>query len=142
MPSTHGLEFTKAMKTVLFLCLSVRSWRIASGDDIDHDDVGQHCSREDSRVLNKYFSNHIYTELKVDPEELPQNCPFHPAYNIFRSQEAKKTKVSRSEWKCGFCGKRFKSEFYLDRHMTNKHVDKLDTTRTTTQVVSQTYVRC
>jgi len=89
-------------------------------------DIEDDCSREDSRELTNYFSKHIFPKLPSNDLELPSNCPFHPMYNMYFSQEKNKTKVSRQNWKCGFCGKQFKSEFYLDRHMRNKHVDKLD----------------
>ena len=90
-------------------------------------DIAFKCSRGDSRVLSQYMEDYIYPKLEGGlAMSLPPNCPFHPEYNIFRTQERHKISLKHGEWECEFCGKKFKSQKYIDRHMHNKHVIKLD----------------
>ncbi|CAM9546349.1 unnamed protein product, partial [Ascophyllum nodosum] len=43
-------------------------------------------------------------------------------------QESHKSFVpgKRDVYKCGYCQKQFRTQFYMDRHMENKHADRLD----------------
>jgi hypothetical protein len=45
--------------------------------------------------------------------------------SIFAAQEAEKSTNEAGEAACGLCGKKFRDESYLDRHMDNKHADHL-----------------
>ena len=90
------------------------------------------CSREVSRKVRTYIRTQIYPKLThIAPHDLPVSCPIHPHNDIYLDQENNKTMVTRGEWKCQYCKKRFKSELYLDKHMDNKHVDKLSNETTT-----------
>ena len=87
----------------------------------------EHCSRTLSRRVRTYLNREVFSLL---PEtfaatSLPESCPLNPRYDIFLDQEIHKHERSRSEWECGYCRKSFKNEFYIDRHMDNKHSDKL-----------------
>ena len=64
-------------------------------------------------------------------ESLPTTCQINPRLDLYRAQEINKQEVTRGDWKCLYCGKRFRSEFYMDRHMHTMHSDKLDKTATT-----------
>ena len=35
-----------------------------------------------------------------------------------------------SNWTCGYCGKQFKNEYYLDMHLENAHMDQIQPNRT------------
>ena len=72
-----------------------------------------------------FIQHSIYPQLSVKPEELPKSCPLHPDNYVYADQEAKKQEESRMDWKCNICGKHFKTEFYLDKHMHNAHSDHL-----------------
>lgn len=56
---------------------------------------------------------------------LPESCQLHPSVDLYAEQEAHKKEVTRGDWRCLLCGKHFRSEFYIDRHMHNKHTEKL-----------------
>lgn len=53
--------------------------------------------------------------------ELPLECPFHPQRDLFAPQEAAKQQNRPTQWQCGFCGKNFYEERYLDVHFDNRH---------------------
>jgi len=109
------LAFVSLLCTLyLAVCLEIES---SETESYTH----EYCSREESRLLAKYFKKHIYPALGFAPEDLPHQCPFNPNYNMYKDQEINKTMITRHEWKCEICGKRFRSEFYLDRHMDNRH---------------------
>ena len=84
------------------------------------------CDRHLSRKLTEYFKNMIYPKLSFDATALPSKCPLNPNYNIFVNQELNKEQENRARWKCGYCNKKFKNEFYLDRHIDLKHNDTLN----------------
>ena len=57
--------------------------------------------------------------------EMPRDCPFHPDQDMYLDQEKHKAMVRRSHLKCGYCGKQFRDEHYIDRHMDRRHEDKI-----------------
>ena len=56
---------------------------------------------------------------------LPEECVLNPRFDAYLDQEVHKVEESRYEWRCEYCHKTFKNEFYMDRHMDNKHTDKI-----------------
>ena len=86
----------------------------------------QHCSREQSRQVHLYVLAHVYPQLSSSElKQLPNYCPFSPHQYIYLYQENNKTELSIGEWRCQHCRKVFVNEFYLDKHMENKHVETL-----------------
>jgi hypothetical protein len=81
------------------------------------------CDRENSRKVRSFINKEILSRLDV--AKLSDTCILHPSLDMFERQEQKKEMDGRREWKCSYCGKKFVNEFYLDRHMSNKHDDKL-----------------
>jgi hypothetical protein len=77
------------------------------------------CSRPVSRHVKELIARLYIPETY----SLPENCPFHPANDMFAEQEALKGRVKSQNWQCQLedCGKIFKTEHYLDRHMSSKH---------------------
>lgn len=61
--------------------------------------------------------------LKV---KLPLECPFHPSRDIFAPQQAAKKQHRTSQWICGFCGKSFFEEKFLDIHFEKRHRSKIN----------------
>mmetsp|Transcript_5457 Transcript_5457/g.5620 ORF Transcript_5457/g.5620 Transcript_5457/m.5620 type:complete len:261 (+) Transcript_5457:100-882(+) len=86
------------------------------------------CPRETSRKVKQILNQEIYSKLNIDAAELPKNCNINPILDIHHYQEQNKSSNARGEWICKYCGKRFVDEFYIDRHMDNKHQDKLQHT--------------
>ena len=102
-----------------------------------------HCQRNLSRVVRTYVEQNILARQSFDRLALPPDCPLHPLNDPFHFQEKNFTRyfpcncmtnytshhesfrISFREYQCLFCKKRFKNMFYLDRHMDNKHQDRL-----------------
>ena len=87
--------------------------------------AAEDCSREKSRQVRQYLNSTIYKMLPYPAYELPTSCPLHPLQDIYRDQELHKNVKAKSECQCQYCGKSFRTEFYLDKHMHHKHPDKL-----------------
>ena len=84
------------------------------------------CSRERSREVRQYLSQYVYPLMNdKDPKNFPTQCHLNPQFDMYYDQEIHKNKVTSNIWKCEYCKKQFKSEHYLDKHMSLKHVDKL-----------------
>lgn len=91
----------------------------------------QACPREISRNVKSILQKEVYKRMKIEPEELPDDCHLNPNFDKYFDQESNKIKKkSRGEFLCNYCGKRFVNEFYIDRHMDNKHADRLQSNRT------------
>lgn len=58
-------------------------------------------------------------------------CPLHPEHDHLLPHELQKKAVTQWQWRCGVCGKLFRSERYLDMHMERKHPDLLNSNATT-----------
>jgi len=83
------------------------------------------CSRLSSRQVRSYLQQAVFPNLPFAPELLPDTCQLNPAHDLYMYQEVNKTEVHRGDFSCGYCGKHFKTEFYLDKHMHGKHPEKL-----------------
>jgi hypothetical protein len=101
----------------------------------EHEAADAMCSRDQSRLMRKVrqeLLRQVSTSSglrKISEEMLPASCPLHPAHDLYADQEEHKRESSVREWKCGYCGKIFRFEYYLDRHMTCMHADKLNVSR-------------
>lgn len=100
---------------------------VTSNDNYDSD--SQACSREQSRRVRHFVDTVLMAKFtksfKYDLEKLPATCLLNPERDLFREQEKHKLQSSTHQWDCLACGKKFKSEFYLDRHMQLHHPEKL-----------------
>lgn len=63
-----------------------------------------------------------YQALKA---RIPYECPFFKDRDKYIVNEEHKEKESSSRWTCGYCGKSFIAEVYLDKHFTNRHSDTI-----------------
>ena len=79
------------------------------------------CSRIDSRMVRNYIQKNIHPYVGKSLEYMSPSCPLHPSLDRYEEQEKNKQRFDRKEWHCKYCGKKFVSEFYIDRHMDNKH---------------------
>jgi len=85
-----------------------------------HTNCSKTCSRGISRIANELIEDHILPVLKhVGVDTFPESCPY--ASGCFRTQEKEKHKIRRDRWECGICGKLFKSERHIDRHLDYRH---------------------
>lgn len=83
------------------------------------------CSRDIARKVRSYLQKEVYPKLDFPALELPDACQLNPKFDTYLDQEQHKAEVSRNDWQCLYCRKHFKNQFYLDRHMSLKHRDKL-----------------
>jgi hypothetical protein len=83
------------------------------------------CSRNNTRLVKAYIKKNIFEIQDFDQYSLPLSCPIHPLSDAYYNQEKNYIRVSTREYQCLFCKKKFKSLFYMDRHMDNKHTDML-----------------
>lgn len=56
-------------------------------------------------------------------------CPFHPLRDIFGPQQAAKKQNRPSQFECGFCGKSFFEEKFLDLHFETRHKTNINMVR-------------
>ena len=89
-------------------------------------EINHSCSRELSRKVRRYLEKEVYPLLLLD--QLLDSCQLNPKYDMYFTQETAKKEIEQGDWKCGLCNKHFRNEFYMDRHMDNKHQDKLQNT--------------
>ena len=83
------------------------------------------CDRGLSRQVRSFIQKEVYPKLSIAPNELPSTCQLHPEQDMYADHENHKHEETRMDWKCSYCGKHFKTEFYLDKHMHNMHKDKI-----------------
>eukprot|EP00039_Didymoeca_costata_P031566 m.35351 g.35351 ORF g.35351 m.35351 type:complete len:1063 (+) comp8874_c0_seq1:81-3269(+) len=97
------------------------------------------CSKIKSRVARQRVKNmfeRLFVSLDVENqkdlhegqqmESISVGCPLLPVFDAFRLHENFKYQNSGNKFTCGYCGKSFKGEEYFDRHMDNRHSDKLN----------------
>ena len=79
------------------------------------------CDRLESRLARRLILENIVSVAG----ELPPQCPLAPSMDVFLHQEQHKKSAGRQGYvKCLFCGKTFRNDFYMDRHLDNKHSDQ------------------
>lgn len=63
----------------------------------------------------------MFADVAANSYELPSDCPLRPEFDQFAFLNSKKTMVRSQLWQCGLCPKQFKSEAFLERHMSAYH---------------------
>lgn len=88
------------------------------------------CSRESTRVVRKIVQSKWLPILEKYQVKLPMECPFHPLRDIFGPQQSAKKQNRPSQFECGFCGKSFFEEKFLDLHFETRHKNNINMVRT------------
>ena len=83
------------------------------------------CSRERSRHARAVLDEFFHPVVDKNRFELPPACPFARAKDMYREHERHKEVVRRTQYKSLYSDKTFKSEYYVDKHMDNRHADKI-----------------
>ena len=73
---------------------------------------------------------------------LSEECPLHPSHDHLLHYEQHKKSLTGSHFRCGLCGKIFKSEHYLDRHFDRRHADAAPPTADTCLGDFCDFLRC
>ena len=55
---------------------------------------------------------------------IPVSCVFGAGRDIYAMQEENKFSENPGKWTCGFCGKSFYDEKFIDKHFDARHSDK------------------
>lgn len=89
------------------------------------DDDGRECSRGMSRIARESLSFAMGTQLKLAQYSFmyPKRCRIAPQRDMFQKQESAKEQLRGGIWKCAICGKHFRAEEFIDKHMDNRHAD-------------------
>ena len=83
------------------------------------------CSRERSRHARAVLDEFFHPVVDKNRFELPPACPFARAKDMYLEHERHKEVVRRTQYKSLYSDKTFKSEYYVDKHMDNRHSDKI-----------------
>lgn len=94
--------------------------RAASGDSTA-------CSRERSRNARAVLDEFFYPVTDGAGYTLDSNCPVSRLRDMYYEHERHKEPVrySKHYWKSLYSDKVFKSEYYVDKHMERRHMDKI-----------------
>ncbi|KAL6763069.1 hypothetical protein V8C86DRAFT_466500 [Haematococcus lacustris] len=89
-----------------------------------------HCDRERSREARDIITKYVFPQLGNKVKQLPAGCPLLPSVDVdvLLAHEQHKARKNAKHMKCQYCGKVFKSELFIDRHMQRKHVDQVPET--------------
>lgn len=90
------------------------------------------CSRSVSRAVRRLVQQEVRIPAsKAGVKHFPEGCPFEYSQDLWEQHELHKVsqgthgkKDSSKGWKCGYCGKEFKNEYYLDLHMETRHMNE------------------
>jgi len=87
------------------------------------------CNRAVSREVRKKIDEDVlklpFKEHGIVDYHIPSKCPFkkeNGIWNFHESSKRRKRIGGQLTWECAICGKKFKSEHYLDLHMESKHM--------------------
>jgi hypothetical protein len=79
------------------------------------------CDRTRSNEARSGLRSILWEPVTATNALLPENCPLAPAVDVLLWQEKTKKRISSTHWRCGLCGKTFRSEYFLDKHLARKH---------------------
>lgn len=88
------------------------------------------CDRRLSRAARKVVRDVVRPLAETLGVEVSPHCPLHADNDFLWAHERHKRADSQRQWRCGLCGKIFKAEHYLDRHLERRHEDELNATQT------------
>lgn len=83
------------------------------------------CERDKCRTVRNVIYQELVPHYRAVGAKIPYKCPFFKDRDKYIAQEEHKERDSASRWACGYCGKAFIGEIYLDQHFTNRHSDSI-----------------
>jgi hypothetical protein len=117
------------MRSIISLIVLATFLNLSRSESNNQQDIrwleDEGCSRVGSRLVRNFLNKAVFPRLPFPADQLPTTCQFHPALDRYKQQEGNKTEISRGDIQCNICGKHFRTEFYLDKHMHNMHKDTL-----------------
>ena len=88
-------------------------------------DASPACSRERSRHARAVLDDFFHPLVEDNAYDLPSTCPFDRSKDMYLEHERHKEVVRRTQFRSLYSDKVFKSEYYVDKHMDNRHMDKI-----------------
>lgn len=85
--------------------------------------VLRHCDRTRSSEARHVLQSELWTPLISHGIHLTSSCILAPANDVLLLQELSKTHLHSQLWQCSLCSKLFRSEHFLDRHLSRRHPD-------------------
>lgn len=98
------------------------------------------CPRDNARIVRKIIQSKWIPILEKYKVSIPLECPFHPKRDIFGPQQLAKHQHRPSQWTCGFCGKSFFEEKFLDMHFDNRHKSNINMVKNLTDGIVGTWL--
>lgn len=90
-----------------------------------HEDVATdillHCDRTKSREARFALERLVWKPLRKDGLIFSQSCILEKSKDVLTMQESNKFQQIDALWKCLFCHKLFREEYFLDKHLARKH---------------------
>ncbi len=83
------------------------------------------CSRERSRHARGVVAEALEPLAEAAGVELKRACPLRPERDMFLEHEQHKERLPGDKWRSTYAGKMFRSEYFVDLHMDNRHMDKV-----------------
>ncbi|GMH42245.1 hypothetical protein BSKO_10164 [Bryopsis sp. KO-2023] len=93
--------------------------------------ISHSCDRAQSRQAQWILEEFLLPRMSKVRAQLPEDCPLDLSHNIFlRQEQHKRVVLPRTEkdiklHKCGFCGKTFRAEHFLDNHLDFRHGNEI-----------------
>lgn len=81
----------------------------------------ERCDRTRSAEARETLRAVLWRRLSSYNIPMATDCSLAPHFDILSEQEAAKRQLSENLWMCNLCGKRFRSNHYLDKHLARKH---------------------
>lgn len=79
------------------------------------------CDRTRSKEARASLDRILWRPLAHVATDFPKECPLAPLSDVLWAQENIKQPIAARHWRCGLCGKSFRSEHFLDRHLARRH---------------------
>ncbi|KAK9814672.1 hypothetical protein WJX72_009561 [[Myrmecia] bisecta] len=83
------------------------------------------CDRDRSRTARSVIQHYVLPQAEELGIHMPPGCLLTPSKDLYHKQEEAKQRHQRGQWGCGFCGKVFRGEPYLDHHLDTRHQDQI-----------------
>mmetsp|Transcript_519 Transcript_519/g.1116 ORF Transcript_519/g.1116 Transcript_519/m.1116 type:complete len:272 (+) Transcript_519:146-961(+) len=116
---------TRKDRTVLAVIILLSSEALNANGHTVPKEV-QRCSRDKSRKARAILDVYLHPFLVESHKgNMSEECVLQPHRDMYREHELNKKEVRRSQWKCLFCSKMFRSEDYLDKHFDNRHLSAI-----------------
>ena len=83
------------------------------------------CDRARAREARHIINSHVRPLIRYLQADMLSECPFHADHDFLLPHEEEKQVVAQWQWRCGICGKVFRTEHHLDRHFDRRHSETL-----------------